>query len=112
MSTVTFSETKPILKRSAKIALVVGPVLTLINQWEAITTLQMPDLTKVILTFLVPFCVSFFSGYCMRKSVAVQMCATTALIEELRTEVEEQTARADEAHQACADLRAVADIHA
>lgn len=38
--------------------LVVGPILTLVNQWDALTSSAALDWTKSVLTFVVPFCVS------------------------------------------------------
>lgn len=87
MSTITRADLKPIALRSAKIALVVGPILTLINQWEAVVALETPNLAKLGLTFLVPFCVSFFSGYTMRKSLAAQICAVNSKVNDLNAEV-------------------------
>ncbi|MEM1351398.1 MAG: hypothetical protein AAGF27_03590 [Pseudomonadota bacterium] len=78
MSTVTRADLKPIAIRSTMVAAVVGPILTLINQWEDIVAFEMPNLAKVALTFLVPFCVSFFSGYTMRKSLTQQICAANS----------------------------------
>lgn len=100
MSTLSSDDIKPIARRSAKIACVVGPALTLVNQWEAVTALDAPDLTKAALTFAVPFCVSFFSGYAMRKSVANQMCANKALIATLRSEARASSDRAARAEAA------------
>ena len=87
MTTVTAADIRPILRRSFAIACVVGPILTLINQWEAVSALHVPDMTKVALTFLVPFFVSLFSGYSARKSFAKQMCEANALVAELRAEI-------------------------
>lgn len=47
-----------ILTRSAKVAAVVGLVLNIINQPEALTGEADLVVWKVLLTFCVPFCVS------------------------------------------------------
>ena len=45
-------------RRSAMIALVVGPILTAINQGDSILAGQAIDWTKLVLTFLVPYVVA------------------------------------------------------
>ncbi|MEM6889660.1 MAG: hypothetical protein AAF636_16180 [Pseudomonadota bacterium] len=104
MSSMTFNDLKPILRRSAKIALIVGPILTLINQWEVVSVFQDPDLAKMSLTFLVPFFVSSFSGYAMRKSLVEQMRSTQTRIDQLHAEAKRCAARAEKAEAALADF--------
>ncbi|WP_300033892.1 nitrate/nitrite transporter NrtS [uncultured Roseobacter sp.] len=99
---MTLQDLRPLFHRSIKVALIVGPVLTLINQWEAVSTFQRPDMLKVALTFMVPFCVSFSSGYSMRKSVTQQMDSAQAQIADLRAEVRKATHEASEARRALA----------
>lgn len=48
--------------RALKLALIVGPILILINQWEAIQGLVPFSLWKALLTFLVPYCVSTWTA--------------------------------------------------
>ncbi len=48
--------------RAIKVAAIVGPVLTLINQWEGITGAAPLVIWKIVLTFIVPFLVSYFSA--------------------------------------------------
>ncbi len=55
---------------SIKTALVVGPILTAINQWEAIMGTLELNWLKVMLTFLVPYLVSTYSS-------AATMCRNT-----------------------------------
>ena len=52
------------VKRALRVAAVVGPILTLINQPEAVLGLNFNPwvLTKIALTFLVPYCVSSYSS--------------------------------------------------
>ena len=53
---------RTVLVGGAKVALVVGPILTAINQGDVIMAGQAPDFLKVALTFMVPFCVSVYSA--------------------------------------------------
>jgi len=50
--------------RALKIAGVVGPILTLINQYDVLLRLEFSSRfwMKVVLTFSVPYCVSSFSS--------------------------------------------------
>ncbi|MBL4757696.1 MAG: hypothetical protein JKY32_08680 [Rhizobiales bacterium] len=48
--------------RAIKVAAIVGPVLTLINQWEGMVGAAPLVIWKIILTFIVPFLVSYFSA--------------------------------------------------
>lgn len=53
---------RPILIRAVIIALIVGSLLTLINQFERVATFELPNLWKMGLSYVVPFCVSLFSA--------------------------------------------------
>ncbi len=48
--------------RAVKVALVVGTILTLINQGDQIWAGNMPPVWKILLTFLVPYLVSYYAG--------------------------------------------------
>ncbi|MCS6925387.1 MAG: nitrate/nitrite transporter NrtS [Candidatus Binatia bacterium] len=50
--------------RALKVAGVVGPILTVINQYDVLLRLEVSPrlLAKIFLTFLVPYCVSSFSS--------------------------------------------------
>lgn len=48
----------PSVRRAVAIASVVGPVLTLVNQFEALRGADEIALVPMVLTFIVPFCVS------------------------------------------------------
>lgn len=55
--------------RAIKVALVVGPILILINHHDALLRFELDNRLyfKIVLTFLVPFCVSAYSSaraYC------------------------------------------------
>ena len=51
-----------IIKRSLMVSAVVGTVLNFINQGDALLDLQSLDLSKCILTYLVPFCVATYGA--------------------------------------------------
>ncbi|USD34077.1 MULTISPECIES: nitrate/nitrite transporter NrtS [Vibrio] len=51
------------IKRALIIAFVVGTLLNLINQYDAILGEATIHWTKVLLTYCVPFCVSLFSSW-------------------------------------------------
>lgn len=64
-----------VYKRSVLIACIVCPILTLINQWEQITAWSGISVTKIALTFLVPFIVSTVSALMARKRFAKVLAA-------------------------------------
>ena len=53
----------PILNRSVKIAVVVGTLLNLINQGDRLFGAGDINWIKLVLTFLVPFCVATFGAW-------------------------------------------------
>lgn len=53
---------RAILIRAVIIALIVGSLLTLINQFERVAAFELPNLWKMGLSYVVPFCVSLFSA--------------------------------------------------
>ena len=57
------------LKRSAIISGVVGTVLTLTNQYEAVMGEQALNLIKAMVTYAIPFCVSLTSALIEKKSM-------------------------------------------
>jgi hypothetical protein len=48
--------------KALKVALVVGTLLALINQTDLVLAGQPPSLWKLILTYLVPYCVSTWAA--------------------------------------------------
>ena len=57
--------TRPaIVKRSVRVALVVGTLLTLINQGGRLLALDIdaPTLARIVLTYIVPYCVSTWAA--------------------------------------------------
>lgn len=57
---------RAILLRGVIVALLVGSLLTLINQFEQIAAAGPINLWKAGLSYLVPFCVSVFSALAIR----------------------------------------------
>lgn len=54
--------------QSARVALVVGPVLVVVNHHEELARGHWRGLgIKALLTFAVPFCVSYYSGRAARR---------------------------------------------
>lgn len=56
--------------RAFKVSVIVGTVLTLINQGDLILAGFVPEIWKVPLTYLVPYCVSSYSSAAMLSSKA------------------------------------------
>ncbi|WP_262695508.1 nitrate/nitrite transporter NrtS [Kordiimonas aquimaris] len=50
------------VRRATRVGLIVGTVLVTINQWEAVSGDAPFDVLKVILTYMVPYCVSSYSA--------------------------------------------------
>ena len=61
-----FSEGVP--RRSARVALIVGTVLNLINQGDALLGHGHVSIPKLALTFLVPYCVATYGAVSYRLS--------------------------------------------
>lgn len=61
---VEFAMQPEIVKRSVKIALIVGTLLTLINHYDLLFGEQLSTIkiTKILLTYCVPYCVSTFAS--------------------------------------------------
>lgn len=57
-------------KRSFIVALMVGTILNLINQGDAVFTGMPIDVTKLLLTYLVPYCVSTYGAVSYRLHAA------------------------------------------
>ena len=55
---------KETVVRACKVAAIVGPILTAINQYDVLLhgNLSLPLFMKILLTFLVPYSVSSFSS--------------------------------------------------
>ena len=62
-------------RRSLVVALIVGTVLNLINQGDAMLSGVPIDLTKLLLTYVVPYCVSTYGAVSYRLHAA-QLAAT------------------------------------
>jgi hypothetical protein len=59
-------------QRSLWVALVVGTILNLINQGDALLAGQRLDLTKIALTYVVPYFVSTYGAVSFRLHAAQQ----------------------------------------
>jgi hypothetical protein len=57
-------------KRSFGVALIVGTVLNLINQGDALLARSDLNFTKIILTFAVPYCVATYGAVSYRIGAA------------------------------------------
>ena len=62
--------TEGVPKRSSIIALIVGTILNLINQGDAMLAGLPLDITKLLLTYLVPYCVSTYGAVSYRLHAA------------------------------------------
>lgn len=72
-------------RRAARLAVVVGTLLVLINQWEAVAGAASLDWLKVVLTYCVPYLVSTYTSvskdlYLLRETEAAEQ----AVHEEVR----------------------------
>lgn len=59
-----------IQKRSWIVALVVGSILNVINQGDALFTGEDLVIWKLVLTFCVPYCVATYGAVSARKAIA------------------------------------------
>lgn len=57
-------------KRSLLVALVIGTILNLINQGDALVTGAALNTSKLLLTYLVPYCVSTYGAVSFRLHAA------------------------------------------
>ncbi|MET4026373.1 hypothetical protein ABIE59_001899 [Marinobacter sp. MBR-99] len=72
-------------RRAAKLAIVVGTLLVLINQWEAITGSATIDWLKLLLTYCVPYMVSTYTSVSKDLHLRQETRATeVAVYEEVR----------------------------
>ena len=65
-------------RRSLIVALIVGTILNLINQGDAVFTGMPIDVTKLLLTYLVPYCVSTYGAVSYRLHAARPAADQTA----------------------------------
>ena len=63
-----FAATDGTPRAAFKVALVVGTVLTLINQGDVILAGDVPNLTKTVLTFIVPYCVATYGAVTAKRA--------------------------------------------
>lgn len=71
MRKILLQSFKPrILYSAAKVSLVVGSLLNVINQWDYLVAGQGLMIDHLLFNYLVPFCVSAYSG---AKAISVQI---------------------------------------
>ena len=58
----------PVLKQSVLVAVIVGTLLNLINQGDAIVSGSAVNWTKIVVTYAVPFLVSTYGAWSMARS--------------------------------------------
>ena len=74
-SALLLAVTNGIARRAFFVALVVGTVLNLINQGDALFAGRPLDWLKIGLTFLVPYCVSTHGAVTARLAVEAKLAA-------------------------------------
>ena len=62
MNVLSLAMRKDVRTRALYICVVVGVILNGINQGHALLAGQAPDLIRMVLTFMVPYCVSTYSS--------------------------------------------------
>jgi hypothetical protein len=65
-----YSVAEGVPRRSLFVALIVGTILNLINQGDAMLAGMPLDLAKLLLTYLVPYCVSTYGAVSYRLHAA------------------------------------------
>ena len=68
-------------RRSFVVALIVGSVLNLINQGDAIFGAADVNLIKIVLTFAVPYCVATYGAVSIRMSMRPRQTSVETLAE-------------------------------
>jgi hypothetical protein len=63
-SFISIATSKQVVSRAARIAIIVGSILAIINHGDALIPwdLNTEKLIKILLTYLVPYCVSSYSS--------------------------------------------------
>lgn len=77
---------RQIIKRALVVAMVVGPILTLINQWPAFSGAEAFAVGPALLTFCVPFVVSGFSGMMALRATNARIAAIEDAHQETKAE--------------------------
>jgi len=52
-----------VLRRSLIVSLIVGTILVAINQGDVVLAGEIPVIWKLVLTYIVPFCVATYGAY-------------------------------------------------
>jgi hypothetical protein len=69
LATLATALSWPIAKRSLLIMVIVGSVLNLINQGDALISGDKVNWYKIVLTYSVPFCVATYGAYCAFRTM-------------------------------------------
>ena len=64
-----YAVTSGVPRRSLAAAVVVGTILNLINQGDALFAGTAPDWAKLVLTYIVPYCVATYGAVAFRLEV-------------------------------------------
>ncbi len=75
MQVVSLSLSEGIPKRSLMVALVIGTILNLINQGDALMAGATVNLFKLFLTYLVPYCVATYGAVSLRMKDGLRLGA-------------------------------------
>lgn len=69
---ISLAFSPPVRQRAIKVALLVGVILAVINYGDKIIngSFELRDLTKMFLSFLVPYCVSTYSAVSAMRAQA------------------------------------------
>lgn len=100
------------LFRAVLVALVVAPILTAINQWEALTGAAELSVVKVLLTFLVPFSVSLVSSWLALadRGAEARSGSSQAITPTAEPDLGPTTATADQEPESDESRQAVAQV--
>lgn len=62
MNAIRIATRPDIVRRSLLVSAVVGTILNLINQHEALSDIRSVNLFKLLLTYMVPYCVATYGA--------------------------------------------------
>jgi hypothetical protein len=62
MTALSIASSPPVVKLAVRMSLIVGSLLNLINQGDALFGSRPVDVFKLCLTYLVPYCVATYSA--------------------------------------------------
>ena len=101
------------LKRSAVISVVVGTVLTVTNQYEAVMGDQSLNMIKALITYAIPFCVSLMSALLEKKRLMQDISTTkessSAPLESIKSDAAAINALASQMHRTETEVNAASN---